>query len=218
MKLAAWSYSALMMFEQCPKKYFHLYVQKDHKDEDSEWSAEGKFIHDAMYKRVVKGEPLPLSLRPMESVAAKFAAAPGEKNGEMKLALDADMQPVDFFSKSARVRVVVDLLITNKNTALIADWKTGKVKPDPIQLGLTAAVLRQWMPEIELFKTVYVWLKHREITPKNYTISKLADVWNEILPRVGKMDEARKTTTFPAKPSGLCRYCPVKTCPHYEER
>lgn len=223
MKQFAWSYSALTTYELCPKKYYHLYfLPKDHpdrvKDEDSSFSADGKIVHDAMRARVCDGKALPLNLRYMETAAARFAAVPGEKHGEMKLAINRQFEPRDYFAKDVFVRVVIDLAIVQKDTAIVVDWKTGKVKDDPTQMALTAAVLSRWMPEIKLFKTVFVWLAHNDATPKAYTPDQFTAVWNNLLPRVAKIEEARKTTTFPAKENGLCGWCPVKQCPHWRER
>jgi hypothetical protein len=217
-KAFAWSFSALTRHENCPKQYFHLNVAKDFKDEDSDWAADGKIVHDGLYKRVVKGVALPLPLRPLEPLAAKFAAAEGEKHGEMKMALNRKFEPVDFFAPDAWVRSVIDLLIIRENKAIIVDWKTGKVKDDFTQLMLTAGVLSRYMPELEHFTLVYVWLKSREVTKKMTTLSKLASMWNELLPRVSKIEDSIRTTTFPARPSGLCKWCPVRSCPHYGER
>jgi hypothetical protein len=218
MKPFAWSYSALTTYELCPKKYYHLYVAKDVKDADSAISAEGKEIHDALKKRVIDGVALPLVMRHFEKTAAKFAAAPGEKHGEMRLALTREFEPCGYFDPTVFVRVVIDLAIVQKETAIVVDWKTGKVKDDPTQMALNAAVLARWMPEIGLFKTVYVWLQSNNLTPKNYSLSMLPAVWNDLLPRAAKIEQARKTTTFPAKENGLCGWCPVKSCPHYKDR
>lgn len=219
MKPFAWSYSALTTYEQCPKKYFHLYVAKDVKDADSSFSADGKIIHDALKARVIDGKPLPLNLRHYEKTAAKFAAAPGQKHGEMKLALTREFTPCDFFSPNVFVRVIIDLTIVQGDTAIVVDYKTGKVKNDPTQMAVNASVLSRWMPEVGLFKTLYVWLQSEQLTPKNYTLSMFPGVWTSVLPRVAKIEEARKTTTFPAQPGPLCKgWCPVKSCPHYEDR
>jgi hypothetical protein len=210
----AWSYSALTRFENCPKQYWHLNVEKDFKDSDSEFAAEGKLIHDAMYKRVVKNFPLPLELRPYEPIAAKFAEAKGEKRGEMKLALNEALEPVDFFAHDTWVRAIVDLLVIDGDTAIIVDWKTGKPKDDPTQMALTAAVLSRWMPEIKFFKTAFVFVKHRKIILHVFQLEDMPDIWAGFYTRVNKMVVARKTASFPAKPSGLCRYCPVTDCVH----
>lgn len=218
MKPFAWSYSALVRYENCPKQYYHLNVIKDFKDEDSDFSAEGKIVHDSMYKRVVHGKPLPIELRHLEALAKKFADTPGTKKGELKLALNRSLEPVEYFAPDVWVRVVIDLLVVQDSTGIVVDWKTGKRKPDHTQLGLSTAVLARWMPELDLFKTLYVWTRSRELDPKNYTASKLMEIWNGLLPRVQKMEDARKTTDFPANKTPLCKYCPVASCPNFVPR
>jgi len=214
----AWSWSALSTYETCPKKYYHLYVLKDFRDADSSYAADGKFIHDALYKRVLKDKPLPLQLRHYEKVASKFANTTGEKHGEMKLAITRDFQPCDYYADDCHVRVVIDLAIVKGDNAIVVDWKTGKVKDEPTQNALNAAVLSRWMPEITKFNTLYVWLKSSNITSHQYTPQSFTDVWGRLLPRVARIEEAKKTTTFAAKPSKLCGWCPVSSCPHYISR
>ena len=210
-----WSYSTLSMFEQCRKKFYHLKVAKDVKDSDSSFSHEGKEVHDAMYQRVLKGTPLPLPIRHYERWAAAFEKRPGEKHGEMKLCLNNKFEPVDWFAKDAWVRAIVDLLIIDGKTAVIVDWKTGKVRIDWTQLKLAAAVLSRLMPEIEHFKLIFVWLRENQMDIEPLDKADIKEVWNELLPRVKAIEVAKKTTEFPATESGLCRYCPVEQCPHY---
>ncbi len=224
MKPFTWSYSALTTYELCPKKYFHLYFAEKGSpervaDSDSSFSADGKVIHEAMRARVMNGTPFDVPLRHLEPMAKRFADAPGKKHAEMKLALTREFEPCDYFDKKVFVRVVIDLAIIQGKTAIVVDWKTGKVKDDPTQMALTAAVLSRWMPEITEFKTLFVWLASKDITPKNYAPEAFASVvWNNLLPRVAKIEEARKTTTFNAKPNGLCGWCPVTQCPHHIDR
>ena len=215
----AWSFSVLDMFETCRKKYYHLKVAKDHKDADNSAAIDGKFAHNAMFERVIKAVPLPISLRQYEKIAAKFAGAAGDKHGEMKLALNNKFEPRDFFAKDVWVRVVVDLLIVRGNTAILVDWKTGKRKERYDQLELAAAVLSRYMPEIDEFKLVFVWLKDQEISPPVVVRKNdMRSIWLKLLPRVKKITEAIKVTNFPASPSGLCGWCPVTSCPHWVDR
>lgn len=214
----AWSFSVLSMFEQCRKKYYHLKVAKDIKDGDSSFASEGKEVHDAMFKRVIKGVPLPLPIRHYEKVAAKFADSQGEKHGEMRLCLNNRFEPVDWFAKDAWVRAVVDLLIIRDRTAIIVDWKTGKIRLDWTQLQLTAAIVSRLMPEIEEFKLVFGWLREGKFDQMTMKKDEMKKVWSDLLPRVQQIETALKTTDFPANESPLCKWCPVHTCPHYEER
>jgi hypothetical protein len=211
----AWSFSALTEFENCPKKYFHLKVAKDVKDEDNQWSGEGKQVHDALFHRVIDGTPLPLATRHLEAIAVKFADAEGDKYGEMKFALTRDFEPTEFFAHDVYIRAIIDLLIVRGTHAIIIDWKTGKVKDDFTQIKMSAAVLSRFMPELQTFTVAYVWLKAKNVSQQNITKQELVGVWSDLIPRAGKIESALKTTSFSAKPSGLCKYCPVKQCPHH---
>lgn len=212
-----WSFSVLTMFEQCRKKYYHLKVTKDVKDSDSSFSKEGKEVHDAMFKRVINGVPLPLPIRQYEKIAARFAGTKGEKHGEMKLCLNKKFEPVDWFASDAWVRAIVDLLIVRGDTAIIVDWKTGKKRVDWTQLKLTAAVLSRLMPEINNFKLVFVWLRNSDVSSESISKGEIRGLWTDLLPRVKAIELAKQTTEFPATESGLCRFCPVHSCPHWVE-
>lgn len=213
----AWSFSALSTYRQCAKKYFHLRVAKDVKDDDSQFAGEGKLIHDALKKRVIGDVALPIELRHLEKMAAKLANARGEKRGELQLAINADFEPVDWFAKDAWCRAIIDLLILPKpDTALIIDYKTGKRKDEFEQLKLCAAVLSAFMPEIEHFKLVYLWTKSRQMTPP-LVMEKhhMQGVWSDVMPQLDEIAAAMRTTSFPATQSPLCGWCPVKQCPHH---
>ena len=213
-----WSFSVLSTFETCRKKYYHLKVIKDTKDGDSDAARDGKAVHTAMYNRVIKGLPLPIPMRQYEKLAARFADAKGEKHGEMKMCLNPAFEPVDWFADDAWVRAIVDLLIVNGDTAIITDWKTGKVKLDWTQLKLAACILSRLMPEIKTFKLVFVWLRSSKISSESISHDELKNVWMELLPRVKEIEIAKQTTDFPASESGLCGWCPVTSCPHWFDR
>jgi hypothetical protein len=213
-----WSYSALSTFEQCPKKYYHLRIAKDVKDEDSEDAAEGRAVHEALYARVVKGTPLPLPMRVYERMALKFISLPGTKSGELKLALNENLEPTGFFAKDVWVRAVADLVIDHPSGCVIVDWKTGKQKDSWDQLVLSAAVLAQHMPEADNFRLVYAWLRDGQCTGRRFTRAELLGTWSGYIERVNKMYAAGKTTNFPARSSRLCGWCPVKQCPHWFDR
>jgi hypothetical protein len=171
-----------------------------------------------MFKRVIKGTPLPLPIRHFEKWAAAFEKRKGEKHGEMKLCLNNKFEPVAWFAPDAWVRAVVDLRIVDGSTATIVDWKTGKKRIDWTQLMLTAAIVSQLMPEITKFNMVFVWLNSGEVSHESIEKSAIRGIWQDVLPRVKAIEIAKRTTDFPATESGLCRYCPVNTCPHWQER
>lgn len=213
----AFSYSATSMYDSCPKKYYHIRVAKDFKDDDSAESEEGKIIHKVLHRRVIDGIPLPLQQRHFEPMAKPFADMKCEKAGEIKLCLNREFVPVDFFARDAYCRGIIDLLLLPRKThAIILDWKTGKVKDDFEQIEMTAAMLFCLMPELETFKCTFAWLRHRKFTSKDLTRADLPAIWKRALDKANAIEKATLTTDFPAKKSGLCKgYCPVSNCPNW---
>jgi hypothetical protein len=116
------------------------------------------------------------------------------------------------------VRAIIDLLIVRGNHAIVIDWKTGKVKPEFTQLAMSAAVLSQYMPESDTYDVAFVWLKHKNVSQERYTKADFKRLWSDLIVRANKLEQAIKVVDFPMKPSGLCMYCPVKSCPEWKER
>jgi PD-(D/E)XK nuclease superfamily len=212
-KRVAWSYSVLSQFKTCPKQYFHEKILKDFKQAENEHSSYGKEVHKALELRVSKARPLPPNMRQYEPVIDKLARTTGEKYCEMRLALNANFQPVDFFARDVFCRAVIDLLVVANTKGILLDYKTGKVKEDYAQLELAGAMVYKAMPELTELKLVYYWLKENKLTSKKLLPEDCHAVWSQNLPVVNRLEHAIKTNEFPARPSGLCeKYCSVKTC------
>jgi hypothetical protein len=212
----AWSYSRLTSLETCPRKFWHLNVQKDLKEEESEAMREGTATHKALELRVRDGKRLPLHLRHLEPVMAKICAAPGEKSVEQQIALDENLQITDWFSKSAWVRMKSDLTILNGPAAICFDYKTGKRKDEFTQLKLNAAVTMLLAPEIETVTMAFVWTKVNEVSSEKIHRHQMADTWGELMKRVDKYDAAYAKNDFPPKPNFFCAGCVVKTCQFWQ--
>lgn len=213
--MPAWSYSALTLFETCPKKYWHERVKKDIKGTTSSVGDYGLEAHKHFENRLLKGKSLPLDLQHHERVLAKIAEAPGEGMPEQKLALNANFEPTGFFDKDVWVRVIIDYVKQNGKVALIIDHKFGKMKSDFDQVELCAAAFSCFRPEVEVYKASYYWAKEKKLTSTTVHLAEVPHIWERYLDRVHVMDEAAKRDEYPAKPNGLCRrYCPVKSCPY----
>lgn len=211
-----WSYSNLDLFETCGKKYYHLRVSKDVKDTGNAASNYGFEAHKHFEDRMMKNKALPLDLKHHEKFLLKMEEAPGVRMGEQKLALNRDFEPTGFFDDDVWVRGIVDYTKHNGSHIVVVDYKFGKMKEGFDQLDLMVAMLMAYMPELETATGMYYWAKSKKITSKKYTRDDIPDIWGRFLPRVEAMEEAWKTTEFPAKPNYLCkRYCPVSSCPHH---
>lgn len=213
----AWSFSALNTYETCPKKYWHLKIAKDYKEDFSGPHAEyGKAVHKAFELRVKKNKPLPMDMRHFEKYVAKFAEAPGKKLVELQLAINEAMEPTGWFDKDVWCRAILDLAITNGNKALVVDYKTGKMKDDFSQLRLASALFLLHAPEIEHVTMAFFWTKDKAITKEVSTRDECLQVFSSFVPRVARLNRSVELTEWPARPNGLCRkYCPIQSCPHH---
>lgn len=218
MKRPAWSFSRLKNFEQCPKKFWHTMIKKDVVEPINDTMSYGQEVHKALELRVKKGKRLPMHLTHLEPVAAKFAkpsVKPDEILTEQQLAIDADMQPCDWFSKDAWCRAIIDYLAIKGNNAVLVDYKTGRMYDDFTQLELTAALLMAYRDDIDTVQVLYWWTKEKKVTSSVVCREDLPDVWNKFLPRLKKYDEAFRHDEFRARQNYLCaKYCPVKACPY----
>lgn len=222
MKPFSWSWSKLKNYRTCPSRHYHVDLAKTFKENESEALKWGNRLHDAMAKCIKDSTPLPTDMRRFYGWPTKFETMrrEGLKVGtEQKLAITRNFEPCNFFDAGAWFRCVVDVLVdvSEQKFAIAVDWKTGnKVNPEFEQLKLTAQTLFVHYPELTHVLTIYVWFGHDTQTVKVYTRDDMAELWTSIMPTVKMMDEAYRTTTYPAKPSGLCvNYCPVTSCPFH---
>lgn len=216
-KAFSFSYSKLKNFEVCPKRHLHVDILKDFKEDEGEALLYGNQLHDAMHKRLGdKRVPLPKPFEHLEPWAVKVIGdGRGKLLVEQKLAIRQDMSACDWFDKQAWFRGIGDVIKIIGPVALILDWKTGRVLEDGSQLALMAQVVFSHYPEVMRVRSEFVWLKEDATTRADFTRDDMIGVWGGLLPRVQLMEEAAKTTTYPAKPGNLCRrWCPVTSCPH----
>lgn len=214
----AWSYSKLKNFETCPKRYWHIDVQKDVKEEEGEALTYGNALHKALADRIGKGTPLPKPFAHFEPWAERILTGEGNILVEQKLAITAEFAPCTFFDKAAWYRGVADVIKIVGPVALVADWKTGKILEDGSQLALMAQCVFAHHPSVQKIRSEFVWLKDDATTRADFTRADMVGVWRGLYPRVEALQKAHDTNSFPAKTGGLCRrWCPVTQCPHHGE-
>jgi len=215
-KAFSWSYSKIKNFETCPKRYFHVDVEKSVKEEESENLMWGNAVHEALARRLDKETELPPTMAEYEKWAQRILETPGQLLVEQKLAITKDFQPTTWFGNDAWFRGIGDVIKIIDRTALIVDWKTGKIIEDGSQLALMAACVFAHHSQVIAVRSEFVWLKEDATTRADFKRDDMAQVWREILPRVSQLEQATQEMNFPPKPGGLCRrYCPVSACPHH---
>lgn len=212
----SFTWSKIKNFETCPRRYLEIDVGKKYEEKNPQLDY-GNDMHEAATKRISHNVQLPEKFKVLEPWIQKFTKDSDDPavgiQTELKLAIDRNMRPCDWFSKSTYMRGVIDFLKIRKKVALAVDWKSGEIKEDIVQLGLFAQLVFSHYQWVEAIKTMYVWIKNDDSSEENLYRKDMKDLWTEINPRVRALERATELNDFPPKKSGLCKeYCPVITC------
>jgi hypothetical protein len=200
-------------------------VAKDVPFEENDASRWGKQVHKALERRLGVGADLPSNMTQYEDAAKKVEKMAERIGGdilcEQQLAVDKNLKPCSWFGAETWGRCITDVLIVNekRGKAIAIDWKTGKKKSNDMQLSLQAAFVFRHYPDVNSIVSAFCWLKEgndmeflsfsRELEPR---------LWKQALPIVREMTDAVLLGDWPAKPSGLCGWCPVTDCKHWRQR
>lgn len=214
MKPLPWAYTTLDMFLQCPRKYHAIKVVKSYKDEMSEVGLWGDRFHKTAAKFLEGKEDLPDEFAQYRSYLEEIKTVHGTMYVERKLALDAALNPCDFFrGANIFMRAVIDVLHIQRVRALMIDHKTGKRKPDSKQMKAFAIMVFHHHPEVNEVKTMFAWLKTGEKDTETFYRRDLPQLWLEFLPDLQLYKHAFENELWPPRQSGLCRaHCPVLSC------
>lgn len=221
MKAIVWSYSGMKNFQGCPRRYHEVNVLKNYPFIDTPQTIYGKQVHSAIEDFFVDGVVLPEMYAKFAKTIEMVSRINGVKHSELRLAVDIDHDPCEFFDGNAWVRGIVDLLVISEDgmKAIIIDWKTGSNRyPDNQQLELMFLLVRSKFPNIRHFDCYLVFLAHGVRTHSVYTLRDTGSCWDYWETQYEQLEIAFKTESFPPKPTPLCGWCPVLTCKHYKPR
>lgn len=218
--MTAWSYSSISTFKQCPKKYFHLKVAKDVKDEPGEAADYGTAVHLAAEEYIRDGKPIPEKFAYMRPVVERLAALPGDKLAELKLGVKQDLTPCDFFDREVWWRGIVDLLIIDGHRAWMVDYKTGKSAryADTKQLDLMAGAVFSHFPEVVKIKSSLIYVVSGELIPKTHLITERSQYMSVFDEQLDQLEAAMENGVWNPKSGPLCGWCPVQTCDNWRPR
>lgn len=232
------SYSSISMFEKCPLRYYRQRILKDVVDQPTTHTDFGTLVHsyiehsldawgstgtdDLRMKAQAASDMLDVNTKAIADkyIAAIKAIVRMQKLKcltEQKLSVDMALNPVEFSSPKAWLRAIIDVLLISANgrVAFIYDWKTGKRRPDKLQLTICAALVFNYFDHIDRIRAGFVWLK-KDVDAADtfkYERKDLPDMWNEILQKTKRIEAARIADVWQPIPSGLCKWCPAaSTC------
>ncbi len=218
-KPIAWSYSTLSLYQQCPKKYYHLKVAKDIKEPQSEAMLFGNEIHKIAENYVVNGTPVPEKYKQIEAALESVRNIEGEKLCENKLGLTPELEPCGFFDKNVWWRGIADIIILQGDRALTIDYKTGKKSQyaDLKQLEVVSLAIFKHFPQVKKVKAGLMFLFADDFVKADYHAEAQEELWGPWFSEVGQLQASVENNIWNAKPNFTCRgWCPVKTCVHNE--
>lgn len=207
------SYSSIKLFENCPLRYYRQRIKKEVVDEGGEASKHGERIHAFLESRL-KGAGMTLNpeaaqYEPLCASVEKLARQ-GTLHIEHELVLTENLTPTGWWDADAWLRSKLDVLVIVGNDAVVMDWKTGKRNADQFQMQMFAAQVFKHFPEVQRVKTSLVWLKTLEMDTNQYNRLDMNAIWAEVMKRIQRIHDAYDHGNWPARPSGLCRYCPCR--------
>lgn len=213
----AHSYSAIKDFENCAKKYHETRILKRFKQEDTTATLYGTEVHKAIELYIQDGTPLPAHLAHYHQFVEPVSKLKGTIKCELKMAIRSDFSACDFFDKDVWYRGIPDVLAINGSTARVVDWKTGKSSryADTAQLELLAGMVMSHYPEVDTVKGVLVFLVPGDVVKADFTREQYAGIMSKWWQKAETIEKAVESGVWNARPSGLCRFCPVNTCPHH---
>ena len=219
MKPLPWSHSALDLFLQCPKRYYHTRVAKDIDDPPNEAAMWGDRVHRAFEAYLANGTPLDPELSLYQEYLDKIKAIKGTLYPEYKMALDTKLTPCDWKASNVFVRAIADALVVDNEYASLLDHKTGKPKPDSRQLQLSAILTFAHFPNVSKVKTGFFWLKNRTYDSETFYRSEIPVLWANFLPDLNRFRLAFALGIWHPRQSGLCAgWCPVTTCDYWKPK
>ena len=207
------SYSSLKMYENCPKRYYHQRITKEVSDSGSEATRYGERVHKALEERLLGDNVLSQETIQYEALCnsiAKMKEHPdfSELLLEEKLTVTEDFTPTGWWSDDAWLRSILDVLVLFKDKAIVMDWKTGKRRPDFTQLEMFALQVFSHFPHIDRVTTSFVWLKDMKQDKRSFCRDLSGEMQGHLSGRIDRINKSLENDDFPAKPSGLCRWCP----------
>lgn len=221
-KLIALSWTRLDCFEQCPRKFQGSYITKDFPkpDFDAEHFRKGRLVHKVLEERVKDKTPIPypikdgldewhVDVRFLEDKLMKVIDKHDTVLVEHNITLGARFEQLTWFDKKAWWRATFDCMVIIGDTAIIIDWKTGKVRGKSDQLKLFAAIAFKTFENVNRVLTAYVWCEHPNKEPvyAEYDRTQCDDLWDDFGDRAELVQIANESGNWQPKPNPYCKWC-----------
>jgi len=211
-----WSYSSMSLFQQCPKKYYHLRIKKDVFDPPSHQMRYGLDVHQAAEHYVRDGTPIPEKYAYMIPMLDSLKKIKGDIYCEHRMGLTRDLEPCKFEAKDAWWRGIADFLVVNDDRAKVVDYKTGQNRyADTKQLELLALATFKHFPEVLVVNAGLLFVVHTAFIKEHYYYKQQDELWKKWMEQTAELDSAYENNVWNPKQNFTCRaWCPITNCIH----
>lgn len=218
------SWSRISDYRQCPYKFNLKYIRKEENfqlrdDQKSIHLIRGGNVHKALETHVrskLKGEEPRVSsmievrnvLPIVNQLMDVFTVIP-----EQSLAINENLEPVDWFSKEVWFRVIFDLICIHKthDSLVILDYKTGKFsdyKGNMMELGqlhMFALVAMAIWKDFQNVNTAYLYVDHKKTVKQSFIKNQdFPTLVNSLRSEHQKINEDQ---SFIATKNEFCKWC-----------
>ena len=162
-----WSHSSLKQFETCQRQYHEIKVLKKWPFEQHESALYGEQLHLAAELYVKDGTPIPPAFAFIKPTVDALLSKKGTKYPEHEMALDEQLNVVDWKDPTVWVRGIADLLIIDEEDGIAwcIDYKTGSDRyPDTNQLDLMSLMIFKHFPEIQEVRSALLFVVKNSMT------------------------------------------------------
>jgi putative RecB family exonuclease len=230
--MIALSWSRLSDYNQCPLKFKLKYIDKDPVfKEDSTQSphlVRGSNVHkkleDYVVQKTSNGE-LEVKITSLPEVEAtkpfvdRFLENYTTVIPETQIAIDKDWKRVEWFSRDAYYRAILDLIAIRPSDVAIIDYKTGKMRDydggpsGKGQLHLSGAISLHLWPTIPVVTTTYAYVDHKQTIAKQFTQDDRQELREHF---DAEHDKVNSDKEFRPTVNEFCKWCPAtrKQCPY----
>lgn len=209
------SYSGIKSFEGCARRFYHEKITKTAKQTDTVATLYGTQCHEAFENYVGKQMPLDPRFEQFKPFVEPLTRMAGEILVEHEMGIRRDFSPCEFDAPDVWIRGIADYVALNHESGVcrVVDYKTGRSSryADTAQLELMAAMVMQRYPDINKVKGALLFVVAGDIITSEYSRSELPTMLSKWAGKVAKIDTALETGVWNPCPSGLCKFCPVKS-------
>jgi hypothetical protein len=231
MSFIALSWSRLSDYNQCALKFKLKYLDKvpEFKEDGSKSPhlVRGSNVHKKLEDYVIQRttpdmEVKITSLPEVESTKPfvdRFIENYPTVIPETQIAIDKNWKRVEWFSRDAYYRVILDLIAIRPADVAIIDYKTGKFRDydggpsGKGQLHLSGAISLHLWPQVPLVTTTYAYVDHKQTIAKQFTQDDRQELREHF---DGEHDKVNSDKEFKPTVNEFCKWCAAtrEQCPY----